>query len=152
MSNNDKRRWRRVLSISLPYLEPGERVKSFAQAQTFNPLWNFSYLPLLLIEPFHRSWFPFIFGACIIVLIVLRFTVWNKKSASRIVVITDRRVLVWATIGMLGRQHEFLRELPRGTRIGSASGNWWKSFNSLGERLYLAWPSRDGEERIGARA
>ena len=152
MSNTDKKRWRRVLSISLPYLEPGERVRSFARAQTFNPLWMFSYLPLLLIEPFHRSWFPFIFGACIIVLIVLYFTVWNRKSMSRIVVITDRRVLVWATFGPFGGQREFLRELPRGTTIGSASGNWWKSFNTLGERLYLAWPSRDGEEQIGARA
>jgi len=152
VSNTDKRRWRRVLSISLPYLEPGESVRRFARAQTFNPLWAFSNVPLLLlIEPFHRSWWPFIIGIGIIVLIILRLTVW-KRITGRIVVITDRRVLVWATHGFLGGQPEFLRELPRGTMIGPASGNCWNSFNTLGERLYPAWSAGGREEQIGARA
>jgi hypothetical protein len=150
-----KKQWKRVLSIASPYLEPGESVRRFESAQTFNPLWTFSYLPLVMIEPFHRSWFPFIFGIAIIAIIaiiVLGRTVWKKK-VGRIVVITDRRVLVWATNGQRNApQPEFLRELPRGTMIGSASGNFWRSFNTLGERLYLPLPfGRGGEERLGAR-
>ena len=145
---NNKRQWRRVLSISLPYLEPGESVRRFALAQTFNPLWILEYVPLLLIGLFHHSLWPFIVeGVGVTVLIVLGLTI--LKRAGRIVVITDRRVLVWASVGWLGRQPEFLRELPRGTMIGSASGNWWRSFNTLGERLYLAQRGWSKKERIG---
>ena len=104
------------------------------------------------IEPFHRSWFPIIFGIAIIAVIVLGRTVWKKK-VGRIVVITDRRVLVWATNGQRNApQPEFLRELPRGTVIGSASGNFWRSFNTLGERLYLTLPfGRGAAAKRGAR-
>ena len=35
--------------------------------------------------------------------------------------------------------------------IGSASGNFWKSFHTLGERLYRTWPVWEGAERRGAR-
>jgi ABC-type protease/lipase transport system fused ATPase/permease subunit len=148
---NNKRRWRRVLSLSSPYLEPGESVRRFAFAQTFNPLWNFSWVPVyVILGPFRLLlWYFIAFGAGIIVLIVLGLTV--VKKTGRIVVITDRRVLVWATVGLLGRQHEFLRELPRGTMIGSASGNWWSSFNTLGERLYLVPRGWGGKNRIGDR-
>jgi hypothetical protein len=115
----------------------------------------FSYLPLVFIESFHRSWWPFVLGIVIIVIIViivLGRTVWKKNKVGRIVVITDRRVLVWATNGQRNAgQPEFLRELPRGAMIGSASGNFWKSFNTLGERLYLTWPGWGGAEQIGAR-
>jgi len=149
----NEKRWKRVLSIASPYLEPGESVRRFESAQTFNPLWMFSYLPLVIIEPFHRSWFPFIFGIAIIAIIVLGRTVWKKKRVGRIVVVTDRRVLVWATNGQRNApQPDFLRELPRGTMIGSASGNFWCSFNTLGERLYLTLPfGRGAAAKIGAR-
>ena len=146
---NNKRRWRRVLSVSSPYLEPGEGVRRFAFAQTLNPFWNFSWvLVYVILGPFHRSLWSFIvIGVGVIALIILGLTV--GKRTSRIVVVTDRRVLVWASTGLLGRQHEFLRELPRGTMIGSASGNWWNSFNTLGERLYLVPRGWGGKERIG---
>ncbi len=79
-------------------------------------------------------------------------TVWKKK-VGRIVVITDRSVLVWATNGQRNSpQPEFLRELPRGAMIGSASGNFLRSFNTLGERLYLPLPfGRGTAAKIGAR-
>ena len=75
----NKKQWKRVLSIASPYLHPGESVRQFELAQTFNPLWMFSYLPLVNIEPFHRSWFPIIFGIDIIAVIVLGRTVWKRK-------------------------------------------------------------------------
>jgi hypothetical protein len=58
-------------------------------------------------------------------------------NAYRVVVVTDRRILVCAS----GRFRmtpvkSVLRELPRGVRIGQPSGLWWRS-ESLGERLYI---------------
>ncbi len=89
----------------------------------------------------------------IIAIIVLGRTVWKKKRVGRIVVVTDRRVLVWATNGQRNApQPEFLRELPRGTMTGPTSGNFWHSFNTLCERLYLPLPfGRGAAAKIGAR-
>jgi hypothetical protein len=52
-------------------------------------------------------------------------------------VVTDRRILVCQA----GRMSQttikgVMRELPRGTRIGPASGLWYKS-ETLGERIYI---------------
>jgi len=58
-------------------------------------------------------------------------------NAYRVVVVTDRRILV-CTSGRLRMTpvKEVIRELPRTTKIGPASGLWWKS-QSLGEQLYI---------------
>lgn len=147
---NNKRRWKTVGEISSPYLEPGESVRRFAFAQTFNPLWNFVVVPVyVILGPMRLSLRLFIVIGVGLIVIVLGLTVFNRTG--RIVAITNRRVLVWATGGSIGRGHEFLRELPRGTMIGPASGNWWKSFDTLGERLYLVprgWGEKEqtGEE------
>jgi hypothetical protein len=58
-------------------------------------------------------------------------------NAYRIVVVTDRRILVCkagAFRPALGRG--IARELPRETRIGEPRGFWWRC-DSLGERLYI---------------
>jgi hypothetical protein len=146
-----KRRWRRVSAITTPYLKPGESIGRFAFAQTLNPLWSFLSVPIyVILGPFHASPWPFIvLGVVLVVFVVLGLTVLTRTG--RIVVITDRRVLVWATVGLLGRREEFLRELPRGTVIGARSGNWWNSFDTLGERLYLPPRAWGGKEKIGAR-
>lgn len=85
--------------VSLPYLEPGERVRSLARSQTFHPLWMFSYVPFVFVESFHRSRWPFVLILFILVVIVLGRKVLKKYKVGRIVVITDRRVLVRATTG-----------------------------------------------------
>lgn len=59
------------------------------------------------------------------------------RNSYRVVVVTDRRVLVCRS----GRfrttpVREVMRELPRSTRIGPASGLWYRC-ESLGERLYI---------------
>lgn len=59
---------------------------------------------------------------------------WNRYEA---VVVTNQRILVldcgkWT----MGTPRSVLRELPRATRIGPASGLWWKC-TSLGEKLYI---------------
>jgi hypothetical protein len=146
---SNKNRRKRVLTMSSPFLEPGERERRFAFAQTFNPLWNFATVPVyVILGPFHRPLWPFIvIGFVALVFLVLSLTV--PRRTGRIVVTTDRRVLVWASVGLLGREHEFLRELPRGTMIDSVSGNWSNNFNTLGERLYLNSRGWGGKEPIG---
>jgi hypothetical protein len=59
------------------------------------------------------------------------------KSPYRVVVVTDRRILVCRS----GRFRttpvkEVVAELPRSTRIGPASGLWYKC-ETLGDRLYI---------------
>lgn len=59
------------------------------------------------------------------------------KSSYRVVVITDRRILICRS-GKLSttKVNEVINELPRHTMIGPASGLWFKC-ETLGERLYI---------------
>jgi hypothetical protein len=58
-------------------------------------------------------------------------------NAYRVVVVTDRRILVCSSGRMrMTPVKEILREFPRNTRIGQPSGLWWRC-DSLGERLYI---------------
>jgi hypothetical protein len=91
-----------------PLLQPGESIQSVFAAQTVS-----QYFALI-------SYWIIIF-----------------KNAYRVVVVTDRRILVCSS----GRFRitpvkGVLRELPRHTVIGPAHGLWYKS-ESLGERLYI---------------
>ncbi len=68
---------------------------------------------------------------------LVSFWIIIAKDAYRLVVVTDRRILVCKS----GRFRvtpvkEVVRELPRSTRIGPASGLWYRC-ESLGERLYI---------------
>ena len=97
----------KMRSNASSYLEPGETIQSVFGAQTKSP-----YFALLSI------W-------------IIIFS-----NAYRVVVVTDRRILV----GQAGRItasaiKEILFELPRATRIGPASGLWYKA--ALGEPLYI---------------
>ncbi len=67
----------------------------------------------------------------------MSFWIIIAKDAYRVVVVTDRRILVCKS----GRfrvtpVNEVVRELPRSTRIGPASGLWYRC-ESLGQRLYI---------------
>ena len=67
----------------------------------------------------------------LITVLVLLFT-----NAYRVVVVTDRRILVCRSGRLVSSSvKEVLRELPRSTRIGPATGCWHRS-EKLGERLY----------------
>jgi hypothetical protein len=92
-----------------PFLQPGETVQAVFGAQT-KSMW---------------------FAALSIWIIVL-------ANAYRVVVVTDRRILVCQSGRMTTTPiKEILFELPRGTRIGPASGLWYKC-ETLGEPLYIA--------------
>jgi hypothetical protein len=59
------------------------------------------------------------------------------KNAYRVVVVTDKRILVCGS----GRfrttpVNGVIRELPRTTKIGQPEGLWWKC-ETLGEKLYI---------------
>jgi hypothetical protein len=91
-----------------PFLQPGETIQEVFGAQTTS------------------QWFALISYWIIII-----------KNSYRVIVVTDRRILV----GRSGRMtttpiKEVLRELPRSTRIGPASGLWYKT-EALGERMYI---------------
>jgi hypothetical protein len=91
-----------------PHLQPGETVQAVFGAQTHS---------------------QYLFMISVFVLLLL--------SSYRVVVVTDRRILVCRS-GKLSTTpvNEVLRELPRSTRIGPPSGLWWKT-ETLGERLYV---------------
>ena len=92
-----------------PFLQPGETVQAVFGAQTTS------------------QWFALISYWIIII-----------RNAYRVIVVTDRRILVCKS----GRfrttpVNEVLYELPRSTRIGPASGLWYKT-QSLGEQMFIA--------------
>lgn len=91
-----------------PFLQPGETIQAVFGAQTTS------------------QWFALISYWIIII-----------RNAYRVVVVTDRRILV----GRSGRVtttpiKDIVHEVPRATRIGPASGLWYKT-EALGERLYI---------------
>jgi hypothetical protein len=89
-------------------LQPGETVQSIFTAQTASPYWA-----------------------------LLSYWIVMFKNAYRVVVVTDRRILVCHS----GRFRvtpvtSIVRELPRATKIGPAHGFWYRC-DALGERLYI---------------
>lgn len=93
----------------------------------------------------HRRLVNLFFGIAVAVMFLLLY-VTTLRQTSRIVVTTDQRLLVFTSIAY-GHRHDLLRELPRTTGIGPITGNWWRSFSTLGEPLYLV-PGWKNEERV----
>ncbi len=89
-------------------LQPGETIQSIFTAQTASPYWA-----------------------------LLSYWIVMFKNAYRVVVVTDRRILV-CTSGRFSTTpvNEIVGEFPRTTRIGPAAGVWYKC-DTLGERLYI---------------
>jgi hypothetical protein len=116
----------------------------FSFAQTFSPLWLYTpYLLVLIVQLFgHRFLTKVAFGIVFTVSVFLALT--RTKGTGRIVVTADKKILVFRSLGY-GRKYEFLRETPRPTQVGSPSVSWWRSFSTLGERLYLVpvWGNKE---------
>lgn len=99
----------KIRANAAPLLQPGEQIQAVIPAQITS------------------GWMALISYWIIII-----------RGAYRIVVVTDRRILVCRS----GRfritpVNEVLRELPRATIIGPPSGVWYRT-DALGERLYFA--------------
>jgi hypothetical protein len=91
-----------------PLLAPGEQIQSVFPGQTTS-----QYFALI-------SWWIILF-----------------KNAYRVVVVTDRRILVCRSGRMSMTPVKAIeRELPRATRIGPPSGLWYRC-ESLGGKLYI---------------
>lgn len=59
------------------------------------------------------------------------------KNAYRAVIVTDRRIIVCKSGRLrMSPVKAVVQEFPRSTRIGPASGLWYKC-ETLGERLYI---------------
>src|SRR5712692_10475962 len=97
----------KMRASAAPFLQPGETIQAVFGAQTTS-----QYFALI-------SYWIIIFS-----------------NAYRVVVVTDRRILVCKS-GRVTQTpiKEVLRELPRNTKIGPASGLWYHT-EALGERLY----------------
>ena len=90
-----------------PHLEADEKIHAVFGAQTISQYW------------------------LLVTVLILLFT-----NAYRVVVVTDRRILVCRSGRLFTSSvKEVLRELPRSTKIGPATGFWHRS-ETLGERLY----------------
>ena len=99
----------KMRSNAEPLLQPGETIQAVFGSQTTS------------------QWFA-----------LLSYWIIIIKNSYRVVVVTDRRILVCRS----GRftttpVKEVLHELPRSTRIGPATGLWYRS-EALGERMYVA--------------
>ncbi len=98
----------KIVNNAQSFLDPGEQVQAAFAGQTFSQYWAI------------LSWLILLF-----------------KNGYRSVIVTDRRILVMNTgRWSMTKAKSVLRELPRDTVIGPASGLWWKS-ETLGERLYV---------------
>jgi hypothetical protein len=89
-------------------LQPGETVQAVFTAQTASPYWA-----------------------------LLSYWIVMFKNAYRVVIVTDQRILVCKS-GRFSTTpvNEVVGEFPRATKIGPASGVWYKC-DALGDRLYI---------------
>ena len=98
----------KIRDNAAPYLQPGETIQSVFAGQTVSPYWS-----------------------------LLSYWIIILRDSYRVVVVTDRRILVCKTGRFsLTPIKEVLRELPRTTPIGPAHGFWYRC-DTLGERLYV---------------
>lgn len=97
----------RLVENSQQFLHPGETVEAVMVGQRISGWWG---------------------------LLTYLWVFWNRFEA---VIVTQHRILVLDTgRWTMGTPRSVLRELPRATRIGPASGLWWKCL-SLGDKLYI---------------
>jgi len=99
----------KIRANAAPLLQPGEQIQAVIPAQITS------------------GWMALISYWIIVI-----------RGAYRVVVVTDRRILVCSSGRMrMTPVNEVLREVPRATLIGPPSGLWYRT-DSLGERLYIA--------------
>jgi hypothetical protein len=97
----------KILENSQQFLQPGEQVQAVIGAQTLSGWW----------------------GA----LTALVFF-WNNYRA---IIATDRRIIVLhCGKARMGKPQSHVRDVARSTRIGPATGLWYKT-DALGETLYI---------------
>jgi hypothetical protein len=91
-----------------PHLQPGEQIQAVMAAQAASPF-----------------------------LAIISYWIIIAKNAYRIIVVTDRRILL-CTTGRLTVTpvKAVLREYPRSTRLGPPSG-LWHTTEALGEKLWI---------------
>jgi hypothetical protein len=116
------------------FLQPGEQIQAVFPAQTKNP-----YLVLIGVIG-HLPW-PWT-----VLYSKVGLKVKSTRPRDRVVVATDRRILVCeAGTWRMSAVKKVLRELPRLTQIGPASGLWYRTA-ALGERLYIHRSFREDVE------
>jgi Bacterial PH domain len=90
-----------------PLLQPGEQIEAIIGAQT------------------KSQWFA-----------LISYWIIALTNGYRVIVVTDRRILVTTSGRFSMTVKDVARELPRSVRIGPVSGLWARC-DTLGERLYI---------------
>jgi hypothetical protein len=99
----------RTNAVRQNLLRPSERVESAFPAQAVSPFWA-----------------------------LLTWLIVMVANGYRAIVVTDQRILVCRGGRYLRSEvNEVLRELPRGTKIGSPKGAMWFRTAALGETLWI---------------
>ena len=111
---------RRFAAEIAPHLAPGEQMQEAFIAQTLSGWWAVISMWIILFS-----------------------------GGYRVVVATDRRLLVFDRAKFKTRLGPLKRELPRGTRIGPTKGLWYRT-DVLGEKLYISRVLRSRVEAIDA--
>ncbi len=99
---------RKIRAYAAQVLQPGESVQAGLEAQTTG------YWSIRFDRPFR---------------VILR--------SRRVIIVTDRRILVYRQGGSFVAGNELLRELPRSTTFGPPHGVWYRT-EVLGEPLYIS--------------
>lgn len=98
----------KIRTNAKPHLEPGEKVQIVFPCQT------------------HSAWLMVATG-------VLPFIIFNSYKT---VAVTNRRILIGDSGSFVTTKFNSVETVPRETRIGPASGLWYKT-EALGQRLHI---------------
>jgi hypothetical protein len=130
-----KRLSAKYLSKVGPTLLDGEVVEVLDKAFTLNPWWD-----VLLVSPTFVLLFPSVSNAVTISLFVFYFCFVGSflRERTRLVVFTDLRILVFVPKGRYGSKYELSRELPKIASPITNFHGWWKRFDALDERMFIA--------------
>lgn len=138
-------RWLKKVTVGVAaHLSPGESIRRVVLAQTRSRLWQLLpttafFLGLLFIDTAGRSFEHSnkIATMTVLIFLLLMGQVARAFAKSRIIVVTDQRVLVFNGgyySSMPGKQ--LARELPLAIQVDIPSSRS-TSFDAVGERLYV---------------
>ena len=112
----------------------GERIANANVASTLNPRWRIlSILPILALLGLARS----SAFAVILALVYLVGLFALTHSRARLIVYTDRRVMIYRVTGMFGANYQLLREVMGRPAPVRSFGGWWKRADGLGEPMWI---------------
>lgn len=121
----DKRLYAKCLAQAEPSLRADEKIEAIDTASIVNP-----WLEAAVFSPVLILTIPALYNAVTAVLAVIYlFTIATYfRRKARMLVFTDRRVLVFESKGVYGSKWGFIRELPQISFPVTARRSYWSHF------------------------